>query len=91
VVVLRLRNMTAIDATGVHAIERFAGQLRNSGRTLLLCGAMNQPSKLMTGEHFLDRVGRENMMPNIQTALDRAKAVFEEHQEQLARHASNEG
>jgi len=89
VVVLRQRNMTAIDATGVHAIERFAQQLRNSGRTLLLCGAMNQPSKLMNGEHFLNSIGRNNIIPNIQTALDRAKTCFEEREEQLAQRASS--
>jgi SulP family sulfate permease len=88
VVILRLRNMTALDATGIHAIERFAGQLRDSGRTLLLCGAMQQPSKLLRGEHFLDRVGRENIVPDIQTALDRAKSVFETHEAELARRAS---
>jgi SulP family sulfate permease len=84
VVILRLRNMTAIDATGVHAIERLALQLRQSGRTLLLCGVMQQPSKLMQGEHFLQRVGEANILPNIQAALDRAKAVFEERQDALA-------
>jgi SulP family sulfate permease len=67
--------MTAIDATGIHAIETFARRLRTSGRTLLLCGAMEQPSKLLRGKRFLDTVGRENIMPNIQSALDRAKEV----------------
>ena len=33
VVILRLRNMTAIDATGIHAIETFAKRLHESGRT----------------------------------------------------------
>jgi len=75
VVILRLRNMTAIDATGIHAIETFAKRMNESGRTLLLCGAMEQPSKLLSGARFLDRLGRENIMPNIQTALDRAKTV----------------
>lgn len=75
VVILRLRNMTAIDATGIHAIESFAKRLSESGRALLLCGAMQQPSKLLQQAHFLDHVGRENIMPNIQAALDRAKAV----------------
>jgi SulP family sulfate permease len=75
IVILRLRNMTAIDATGIHAIESFATRLRESGRTLLLCGAMEQPSRLLHGNRFLDRVGRENIMPNIQTALDRAKEL----------------
>jgi SulP family sulfate permease len=77
VVILRLRNMTAIDATGIHAIETFAKRLNESGRAMLLCGAMEQPSKLLQGGRFLDRVGRENIMPNIQTALDRAKEVYD--------------
>jgi SulP family sulfate permease len=75
VVILRLRNMSAIDATGIHAIESFAKRLHDSGRTLLLCGAMEQPSKLLSGSRFLDRIGPENFMLNIQAALDRAKEV----------------
>jgi SulP family sulfate permease len=75
VVILRLRNMTAIDGTGIHAIETFAKRLQESGRTMLLCGAMEQPSKLLNGGRFLDRVGRENIVANIQAALDRAKEV----------------
>jgi sulfate permease, SulP family len=75
IVILRLRNMTAIDATGTHAIETFAKRLTESGRTLLLCGAMQQPSKLLQHPRFLDHVGRENIMPNIQAALDRARSL----------------
>jgi SulP family sulfate permease len=77
VVILRLRNMTAIDATGIHAIESFAKRLTESGRTLLLCGAMEQPSKLLQQPRFLDHVGRDNIMPNIQAALDRARKIHE--------------
>jgi SulP family sulfate permease len=77
VVILRLRNMTAIDATGIHAIESFARRLHASGRAMLLCGAMQQPSRLLEGTRFQDRVGRENIMPNIQAALDRARQIHE--------------
>ena len=75
VVLLRVRNMTAIDATGIHAIETFAKRLHASGRTMVLCGAMQQPSKLLSGARFMDCVGRENIMPNIQAALDRAREI----------------
>src|SRR5580658_2868984 len=85
VVILRLRNMTAIDGTGIHAIETFARRLHESGRTMLLCGAMQQPSKLLQGARFLDRVGRENILPNVQAALDRAQQI---HVEQSAAMAS---
>lgn len=75
IVILRLRNMTAIDATGVHAIEAFAERLRTSDRTLLLCGVMGQPAKLLHHHRFLDKIGSENIMPNIQAALDRAREI----------------
>lgn len=75
VVILRLRNMTAIDATGIHAIETFAKRLRISGRTLILCGAMQQPSRLLRGSRFVDQLGPENIAPNIQAALDRAQQI----------------
>lgn len=84
VVILRLRNMTAIDATGIHAIERFALQLRGVGKTLVLCGAMEQPSKLLSGSRFVERVGSENIMPNVQAALDRAKQIHDSHPQALA-------
>jgi SulP family sulfate permease len=84
VVILRLRNMTAIDATGIHAIETFARRLQGSGRTMLLCGAMEQPSKLLSGARFLDCVGRENILPNVQAALDRAKEVHDPQEAAIA-------
>ena len=76
VVILRLRNMTAIDATGIHAIESFAKRLRESGRALILCGAMEQPSKLLQQSRFVELLGPENIMPNVQEALDRAGEVY---------------
>ena len=76
IVILRLRNMTAIDATGIHAIESFAKRLQASGRSLILCGAMDQPSRLLRQPRFRERVGEENMAPNIQAALNRAKQIY---------------
>jgi SulP family sulfate permease len=75
IVILRLRNMTAIDATGMHALEVFAERLRRTGRTLLLCGARDQPAELLTRADFVNKVGRENILPNVETALDRARDV----------------
>ena len=84
IVILRLRNMTAIDATGIHAIETFAKRLRAIGRSLILCGAMQQPSKLLQQPRFIEHVGSENIMPNIQAALDRAKELHQALPAQLA-------
>jgi SulP family sulfate permease len=78
IVILRLRNMTAIDASGIHEIESLAKRLQAADRKLLLCGAMEQPSKLLQHPRFRERIGVENMVPNVQAALDRAKQVYEE-------------
>jgi SulP family sulfate permease len=78
VVLLRLRNMTAIDATGLHAIERLADRLHDSGRALILCGARPQPAKLMHQAEFERHVGADNLCANVQEALDRAGVVYEE-------------
>jgi sulfate permease, SulP family len=75
IVILRLRNMTALDATGLHAIETLAERLNKSGRTLLLCGAREQPAELLVGSEFAESVGRENILPHVQAALARAREI----------------
>ena len=77
VVVLRLRNMTAMDATGLFALEELAKQLHATQRTLILCGAREQPKQLIHQAEFEEVIGRENFCENVQEALDRAEEVFE--------------
>jgi SulP family sulfate permease len=72
IVVLRLRNMTAIDATGLKAVQDFSDALHASGRTLLLCGAPSQPARLMAQAEFHRHVGAKNILPNVDAALTRA-------------------
>jgi sulfate permease, SulP family len=77
VVILRLRNMTALDATGIHGLEQFAERLRHTGRTLLLCGARDQPARLIARSGFLNDVGAENVLPHVRAALARAMEIQE--------------
>ena len=77
VVILRLRNMTAIDATGLHELEKLADRLRATGRTLLLCGARSQPEQFLRQSLFLQSLGEENMLPHVEAALSRAREVYE--------------
>ena len=77
VVILRLRNMTALDSTGMFAIEEVARQLHASKRTLILCGAREQPSQLIHQAEFAEVIGEENICENVQHALRRAEEVYE--------------
>ena len=75
IVIVRLRNMTAIDATGIAALEELADQLHKSGRTMLVCGARPQPMALMQEAGFERHVGADNICENITMALQRAEAI----------------
>jgi SulP family sulfate permease len=75
VVILRVRNMTAIDATGLHALEVFSDRLRKTGRTLLVCGAREQPARMLEQADFVSHIGPENILPHVQAALNRARQV----------------
>ena len=75
VVILRLRNMTALDATGLRAIQDLADALRASGRTLILCGAPPQPARLMEEAEFHRHIGDANIVASVDAALRRAREL----------------
>src|SRR5579864_2517333 len=84
VVILRLRNMTALDATGLFALEEVAKTLHANKRTLILCGAREQPAQLIHQAEFEEVVGEENICDNVDEALRRAEDVFEKIKPQAA-------
>jgi SulP family sulfate permease len=75
IVILRLRNMTAIDATGLHALEALSDRLTQSGRSLVLCGARQQPAQFLHQAEFVEHVGAKNIVPHVKAALARAREI----------------
>jgi SulP family sulfate permease len=75
IVILRLRNMTALDGTGLHAIEKLAGKIRASGRDVVICGARRQPAKLIRHSSLVEIIGRQNIVSDIHKALERARQI----------------
>lgn len=76
VVILRCRNMTAVDGTGLSAIEELAEDLRAKGKTLVICGAPAQPANAMRKAEFHERLGPANICDSVQDALDRAAEII---------------
>lgn len=76
IVILRLRNMTAIDGTGLHALEHFADVLHATGRTLILCGMRDQPARMTERAEFHQHLGDANLAPTIEAALRRARELL---------------
>ena len=78
IIILRLRNMTAIDGSGLGALEDLADHLHATGRTLILCAAREQPAKLIAQAEFDRHVGHENICADVEKALERARVVYAE-------------
>ena len=75
IVILKLRHVTAMDATGLRALEDVADGLRKSGRALIVCGAQPQPAALMDSSDFHHHVGVANICANTKVALARAEEL----------------
>ncbi|MCB0826882.1 MAG: sodium-independent anion transporter, partial [Armatimonadetes bacterium] len=55
-VLLRLRNMNALDATGVNALEELSDFLQQHGKTMFVCGAQSQPGLLLQNHNFAQHI-----------------------------------
>ncbi len=75
IIVLRLRNMTAIDSTGLQALESLADRVHEAGKQLVLCGAREQPTLRMHEAEFHEHVGEENICRSLAEALERARTL----------------
>jgi len=78
IILLRLRNMTAIDSTGLQALENLADRVHKSGRQLILCGAREQTTLRMHEAEFHEHVGAENICRSLAEALERAGDLYPE-------------
>lgn len=75
IVILRLRNMNAIDGTGIQALEHLADRLHAGGRVLIICGTRDQPLRLLKNAKFDQRIGEENVCMNVREAIGRAREL----------------
>ena len=76
VLILRLREVVAIDATGINALEDMHEKLKKKGKHLILCGPHTQPLFALDNAGFLDAVGRDNVCADLESALTRAKELL---------------
>ena len=73
--VLRMRSVSAIDATAMHNLEQLQEECVKKEIHLVLSHVNEQPMKVMTKAGFVDKVGRENFCSHIDEALLRAEEL----------------
>lgn len=76
ILILRMRRVLAMDATGLNALEDLHERFTKRGKHLILCGPHTQPMFMLTKAGFLDRIGMENVCGTVDDALARAKQLI---------------
>ena len=75
VLILRMRKVGLLDATGLALIGELANKGRAGGPALVLSDLHSQPMVALTKSGLLDVVGEDNCVGGIDDALDRARAL----------------
>jgi SulP family sulfate permease len=76
VLILRMRHVQTIDASGLHTFNELLEATQRRGITLIISAANDSVRELMDRTGFSERLGEENFCPDIFCALDRAKEVI---------------
>ena len=73
--VLRMRAVSAIDATAMNSLEQLYKKCKSKGVALVLSHVNEQPLHAMQKSGFYDKVGAENFCAHIDDALIRANKI----------------
>lgn len=72
VLILRMRNVPAMDITGLTALENTLKVCQKRNVTLLLSHVNEQPLHVMEKAGFIDQIGKDHLCANIDEALETA-------------------
>ncbi len=73
--ILRMRNIPALDATAMIALDSIYDECIKEGITLIISHANEQPLSVMKKYGFYDKLGADNFKENIDEALDYAEII----------------
>jgi SulP family sulfate permease len=78
VLILRMRDVLALDATGLDALEDLYEKLRIKRKHLILCGPHSQPLFALIRAGLIDRLGQGNVCGDMESSLARAREIIAE-------------
>ena len=78
VLILRMRDVLALDATGLDALEDLLEKLRIKRKDLILCGPHSHPLFALTRSGFMEQLGEQNVCGDMETSLARARQLLDQ-------------
>lgn len=76
ILILRMRHVLALDATGLHALSDLHKKCRKRRIILLLSGVHSQPRAAIEQTKFLEQIGSENVLETFDAALERSQKLL---------------
>ncbi len=76
VIILRMRHVPMMDATGLKALEVAWEKMHRDGVVVLVTAIQPQPMKVMFESGLVEHIGMDNFCANIDDALDRARKIL---------------
>jgi SulP family sulfate permease len=76
VVILGMKRVLALDASGLGALDDFHAELRHFRAHLIIAGAHTQPLMTMGRGGFVETLGEENFCPDMDSAVERATQLL---------------
>ena len=73
--VIRMRKVPFIDSTGIHNLTNLCNMSHKSNITIVLSGVNENVHRTLESSGFYSVVGKENICPNINVALERAGEI----------------
>ena len=75
--VIRMRKVPFIDSTGINNLTNLCRMSQKEKITIILSGVNESVNQTLEKSSIYDLVGKDNICPNINVALDRAKEIIE--------------
>ncbi len=73
--ILRMRNVPFVDATGVRRLQELAASMKSRKVTIIISGANKEVRKALLQGGLYDAIGKNNVHENITSALEYVKRV----------------
>ncbi len=74
VLIIRMRHVSALDSTGIHALVDVVERSRKDGTRVLVAGVQPQPMAALQRSGAMQRLGDDALCPSLDAALERARA-----------------
>ncbi len=76
IIIIRMRNVPAIDSTGIHFLEELHRDVTKSGTHVVYSGMHAQPYRALEQMGFLKNIDEKDICANIDIALTRASEIL---------------